>query len=528
MSQGYLALVLHAHLPFVRHPEYDDFMEEDWLYEAITETYIPLLNVFEGLLRDGVHFRITMSMSPTLLAMLTDALLQERYVQHLRRLIELAEKEVQRTRNDPDFQPLARMYLGHFRDCLATFEERWGRNLVRAFRAIQDTGSLEVITCGATHGFLPLMEHQPQAVRAQVQVAAADYERHFGRRPRGIWLPECGYFPDLESYLKDAGIRFFVVDAHGVLYATPRPKYATFAPLYCPNGVAAFGRDIESSKQVWSAQEGYPGDYAYREFYRDVGFDLDLDYIRPYIHAGDIRINTGVKYWAITGATPHKRPYRRDEALDTAARHAGNFLFNREQQIEHLRGIMGKAPIILSPYDAELFGHWWFEGPQFLDFLFRKLHYDQQTVEALTPFEYLERHARNQVARPSFSSWGYKGYSEYWLEGSNDWIYRHLEQAANGMVELASRHRDAGGVLERALNQAARELLLAQSSDWAFIMKTGTTVPYAVRRTKDHLGRFADLQGMIRRGAIDEGRLADFEARDNLFPRVDFRTYASA
>jgi 1,4-alpha-glucan branching enzyme len=374
MSLGYLSLVLHAHLPFVRHPEYDDFLEEDWLYEAITETYIPLLQVFEGLLHDGVHFRVTMSMSPTLLAMLDDGLLQQRYLRHLHQLLELADREVHRTRHDGDFQPLAQMYRAHFEDCRRTFEERWGRNLVRAFRAVQETGALEIITCGATHGFLPLMHHQPAAVRAQVQIAAADYERHFGRKPRGIWLPECGYYPGLEGFLKESGIRFFVVDAHGILYATPRPKYATFAPLYCRNGVAAFGRDLESSKQVWSANEGYPGDFAYREFYRDVGFDLELDYIRPYIHQGDIRINTGIKYYAITGPTPHKRPYRRDEALDTAARHAANFMFNREKQVEHLNRIMGKNPIIVSPYDAELFGHWWFEGPQFLDFLFRKMH----------------------------------------------------------------------------------------------------------------------------------------------------------
>jgi 1,4-alpha-glucan branching enzyme len=528
MSLGYLALVLHAHLPFVRHPEYDDFLEEDWLYEAITETYIPLLDVFEGLLRDGVRFRITMSMSPTLLAMLTDELLQQRYVHHLDRLIELAEKEVHRTREDADFQPLAKMYLEHFRSCRRTFVDRWGSNLVRAFRAVQDTGSLEIITCGATHGFLPLMQHKPEAVRGQIRIAAADYARHFGRPPRGIWLPECGYYPGVETALREVGIRFFFVDAHGILYATPRPKYATFAPLYCPNGVAAFGRDIESSKQVWSAQEGYPGDYDYREFYRDIGFDLDLEYIRPYIHAGDIRINTGIKYYSITGPTPHKRPYRRAAALDKAAFHAGNFMFNREKQVEHLYELMGQKPIVVSPYDAELFGHWWFEGPQFIDFLFRKIQYDQQVLEPLTPYEYLERHPRNQVATPSFSSWGYKGYSEYWLEGSNDWIYRHLEHAASSMVDLATAHAASNGVVERTLNQAARELLLAQSSDWAFIMKTGTTVPYAVRRTNDHLKRFAELEGMVRTGRVDEGRLAELETRDNLFPKIDFRAFSAA
>jgi 1,4-alpha-glucan branching enzyme len=334
MTRGHLALVLHAHLPFVRHPEYDEFLEEDWLYEAITETYIPLLHVFETLARDGVSFRASLSMSPTLLAMLTDDLLMSRYVQHLELLIELADKEVHRTRHEPPFHALAQMYAGHFRDCHRTFVDRARRNLVQSFSALLDAGFLEILTCGATHGFLPLMQHVPQAVRAQVRVAAADYVRHFGRRPRGIWLPECGYFPGVEEHLRAEGIRFFVVDAHGILYGSPRPRFGIFAPVYCPGGVAAFGRDLESSKQVWSAEEGYPGDPNYREFYRDIGHDLELDYIRPYIHGGDLRINTGIKYYAITGGTPHKQPYRRDVALDTAAQHAGNFLFNREKQVE--------------------------------------------------------------------------------------------------------------------------------------------------------------------------------------------------
>ncbi len=528
MSQGSFALVLHAHLPFVRHPEHEEFLEEDWFYEAISETYIPLLHVFEKLAQDGVHFRATMSMSPTLLAMLTDELLASRYVRHLELLIELAEKEILRTRHEPHFQDLARMYAAHFRDCHRTFVERAHRNLVGPFRALQDAGYLEIITCGATHGFLPLMQACPEAVRAQVRVAAADYARHFGRRPRGIWLPECGYYPGLEQHLDAEGIRFFIIDAHGILYGTPRPKYGIFAPVSCGNGVAAFGRDLESSKQVWSAEEGYPGDYNYREFYRDVGFDLDLDYIRPYIHSGDLRINTGIKYYAITGRTPHKQPYRRDVALDTAARHAGNFLFNREKQVEHLHGVMGQAPIIVSPYDAELFGHWWFEGPQFLDYLFRKMCYDQKTDEPVTPYEYLQRQPRLQEITPSFSSWGYKGYAEVWLEGSNDWIYRHLDQAAHTMVELARDFPEATGLRLRALNQAARELLLAQSSDWAFIMKTGTMVPYAVKRTTVHVQQLQRLAAMLRNGGIDEAALREMESRDNLLPEIDYRVYAGA
>ena len=181
--------------------------------------------------------------------------------------------------------------------------------------------------------------------------------------------------------------------------------------------------------------------------------------------------------------------------------------------------------MILSPYDAELFGHWWYEGPEWLDYLFRKLCCDQDTIRLITPSEYLRENPKNQVISPSFSSWGYKGYCEVWLEGSNDWIYRHLHKAADRMVELANAFPHAEGVLRRALNQAARELLLAQSSDWAFIMKTKTMVPYAVKRTKEHIGCFTRLFQQINNNAIDEGFLADIEWKDNIFPNIDYRVY---
>ena len=528
MALGYLSVVLHAHLPYVRHPEYEDFLEEDWLYEAITETYIPLLHVLEGFERDGVDYRLTMSLTPPLCEMLTDDLLQGRYVRHIERLVELAEKEIHRTRFQPEFQATARMYLRRFRACRDTYVERYRRNLVQAFRGFQETGRLEIVTCGATHGFLPLLSVNRWAVRAQIQAARDNYTRHFGRPPRGIWNGECGYYPGLDDLIAEAGIRFFIADAHGILYADRRPRYGVFAPLYCPSGVAAFGRDIESSKSVWSAKEGYPGDPWYREFYRDVGFDLAFDYIAPYIHESGIRVNTGIKYYRITKpGLADKEPYDERAALERAATHAGNFMFNRQAQLRYVAGLMDRPPLIVAPYDAELFGHWWYEGPNFLDYLFRKIGFDQDEIETITPWEYLERHPVNQTATPSYSSWGYKGYAEFWLDGSNDWIYRHLHHAADRMVELAGRHRDETDPWRvRALAQAGRELLLAQASDWAFIMKTNTVYAYAERRVREHLLRFNDLWEMLQRGQIDEGRLMEFERRDNLFPELNYRHWA--
>ncbi|RMG29377.1 MAG: DUF1957 domain-containing protein, partial [Methanobacteriota archaeon] len=361
---------------------YEFFMEEHWLFEAITETYIPLLQTFENLSNEGINFQITMSLSPTLISMLVDPLLQERYVKHLDKLIELAEKEIDRTKFDERFHPLALMYYKIFTKSREVFVDQYGGNLINGFKRFWDSGALELITVGATHGFLPLMyDYNSAAARAQIETAVKHHEKYLGRKPEGIWLPECGYTPGVEKLLKDAGLKYFFVDTHGILHAEPRPRYGVFAPIYTPNGVAVFGRDVDTSKQVWSAVEGYPGDYDYREFYRDIGFDLPMDYIKPYIHPDGIRMNTGIKYYRITGKTDQKEPYNPVAAREKAAMHAGHFMFNREKQVEHLYDVMGgRKPIVVAMYDAELFGHWWYEGPMFIEYLFKKLHYDQDTI----------------------------------------------------------------------------------------------------------------------------------------------------
>ena len=526
MKKGSLLLTLHAHLPFVRHPEHEFFLEERWLYEAITETYIPLIEMYDALLAEGIRFRMTMSVTPPLATMLTDPLLQERYVRHIHKLIELAEREVERTRHDGPFHGLAQMYRDRFYKCRDVFEKQYGRDLTKAFKKFQDAGCLEIITCGATHGFLPLMETVPASVRAQIEIACNHYEKTFGQRPRGIWLPECGYSPGYDKILAENGLSYFFVDSHGVLHAEPRPKYGVFAPVRTPHGVHAFGRDLESSKQVWSAVEGYPGDYKYREYYRDIGFDLDYEYIKPYIHPDGFRLNTGIKYYRITGTGPHKEPYQPQRALEKAAEHAENFLFNREKQCEYLFAKLGRPPVIVAPYDAELFGHWWFEGPAFLNYLIRKTVFDSPSVELITAPEYLQQVTPIQPSEPSYSSWGYKGYAEVWLESSNDWIYRHLHQASHKMTELARRFPQPNELERRALNQAARELLLAESSDWAFIMKTGTMVTYAVWQTREHLLRFLRLYDQLMNERIDFQALLELEGKDNIFPDINFRIYA--
>ncbi len=526
MIKGYWMPVLHAHLPFVKHPEYDYFLEEHWLFEAVSESYIPLLMKMKKMADEDIDFRLTVSISPPLLEMLSDEYLMQQYLKYLDRLMELSEKEMHRLKNDRDFRHLSGFYYERFSMVRSFFMEFLSGDVLNGYRYFRDAGKLEIITSCATHGFLPLLSVNPRSVEVQIAVAVDCYARHFGRPPEGMWLPECAYYNGLDSVLKKYGLKFFFLDSHALMKGEPSPRYAVYAPVYTINGVAAFGRDPLSSKQVWSADEGYPGDFDYRDFYRDAGFDHDFEYIRPYISPDGTRVFTGIKYYRITGDTDRKEPYRPDAALRKSMEHAVHFHSERKKHIEALSALMDRPPVIVSPYDAELFGHWWFEGPDFLYHTFREIG-RHGLIRSITPTEYLALYPRNQVISPSPASWGDRGYYDAWLNTENDWIYRHLHHMAATMEELAGKYyNETGSLNNRLLNQMARELLLAQSSDWAFLMTTKTAPEYSAKRTKEHISNFNKLVDDLLSDNADTGFLEGLEYRDSIFDDLDFRVYA--
>ena len=520
LVRGYFLLVLHTHLPFIRHPEYPDFLEEDWFYEAMNECYLPLLIRFRRLKEKGMRFRITMSLTPPLCNMLQDPMLMERYQKKLEGLIELTDRERHRMKDDFRFRDAARMYHSRLREIHAFFLST-RRNIIEAFKDLKE--HIEVITCGATHGFFPLMLGEDE-IKWQVRVAAEDYRRRFGRSPRGIWLPECGYDPRCEKYLSQEKIKFFFLDTHGILYGEPQPRYLVYAPVYTPEGLAAFARDPESSMQVWSGDVGYPGDFRYREFYRDVGYDAPYEYIKDFLHTDRLRRYLGLKYYRITGkvALDKKEPYVPQWAQEAASEHARNFHFCREKQLEYLSRQLDRPACVVAPFDTELFGHWWFEGPDFISYFIEEVNRHKR-MEMITPVEYLEMFPDNQIQKPNISTWGDRGYNEVWINGTNDWVYRHLHFAAEKYRELAARFPDASGLKLRAMNQYLRELLLAQSSDWAFIITCNTAVSYAEKRTRDHVWNCLELYRQIRDERLSEPFVRDLEWKHNIFPWLDYR-----
>lgn len=514
-----VCLALHAHLPYVKTDDSRETLEERWYYEAAADVYLPLLDVLNRLERDGVPFKLAMSVTPPLLAMLEDEELDAGVRRFLERRLELARLETVRLRADRAAAATAREYVRRYERLLKLFGELdGGRGWLARLRELAEQGYVELLASAATHAFLPLVR-TAAARRAQIAAGAAEHARAFGRPPRGFWLPECGYAPDLDAPLLEE-------TAEGAYTIVQFPHGPQRGAFRTPGGLTLLARHAPASGVVWDAASGYPGHADYRDYYEDIGFSLghdraaELDYIRPYLLPDGTRVSTGMKYARVTdrrGGPDGKQPYARGKALAAARRHAADWL-RRLSQLDE-----SPAPVVCA-FDAELFGHWWFEGPDFLEALFRcaARRDGRRPVVLATPSEALSA-ARPEKLPPEaagFSSWGRGGYADVWLQRKTDWMYPLLHAAEERMTAAADTAaawaRAAGGGaagarIERVLAEAARELMLAQSSDWAFYLDAGTMPAYAVRRFQGHLDRMGRLLGSLEQGRVDGGGMGDLE-----------------
>ena len=523
---GTNSVVLHGHLPWVHHPQYEEFLEEDWYLEALAETYLPLLITLDDLAADRVPVRLAVGVTPTLLEMLRSPALQQKADRYLLRRIELAEKEVGRQAGKEPYGRAAIHYLKRFGQLWDTWT-RAGRDLVAEFRRHQEEGRLEILASCATHAVLPLV-HTEEGRRAQIAIGVALYEEVFGRAPAGFWLPECAYAPGIDTLLAEAKIQWVVLEAHGVTGASPASRFGVHRPIRLPSGVAAFGRDPTSSRQVWATEVGYPGDPEYRELYRDLGFDGAYADIRPYLHQDGVRRNLGIKYHRVTGkvSLDAKEPWDPDGARGRTKVHAGNFLWHRGEQASHFGRDLREPVSILSPYDLELFGHWWYEGPWFIENLFRQMQERTQRppVRLVTPSEVLREAGPIPEAQAPLSTWGEDGYLKVWLNEENAFVLRHQHEIERRMIERVRDWPDPDPDRQRILDQMLRELLLLQSSDWAFILTRQTQVHYAKKRVTDHVARFLELEAALADPtSLDEEWWVVAGAEDALFPGLDHR-----
>ena len=512
MTKGNLAIVLHAHLPYVRSEE-PGSLEEDWFFQALVECYLPLLETLEtaSTAKDQTP-KITIGLSPTLLSLLEDEVLKNRFKEWVAIRLELLNK----------LETGCRAAAIHLKDHLKRQLKSWEickGDLIGRFKKLQKLEVIDILTCAATHGYLPLLRENPEVVRAQLKTAVREHQRLFMDNPMGIWLPECAYYEGLDELMAESSLRYAVLDGHGLLNADPRPRYGLYAPICTKKGVAFFGRDSESTLPVWSARDGYPGNPNYREFHRDLGWDLSIESLKKIGIQGKRPL--GIKLFKITSkntSLENKQEYDPQAAKESVEKDAESYLQERKKQLVKLENSMQIEPLLIAPFDAELFGHWWFEGPKFLSHLFIKSK--KEGIKLITLKDAIQLTSQIQLCNPSPSSWGQGGFHNYWLNQSNAWIVLEWSKAGREMVKICS----GGSIKEsniKILKQAGRELLLSQSSDWSFILKAGTTTGLARERVNLHLKRFWMLINAFKGNEIiTEKTIEGIEKEDCIFPLV--------
>jgi len=562
---GKFALVLHAHLPYVlAHGRWPH--GSDMLCECAAESYMPLLDTLRRLIADGISPKVTVGLTPVLTEQMADNDFKQEFQRYLQARMDMAKKDEAKfiSNKQEHFANLARMWQERYGKLLDSFRNTYYCDLIGSFRKLQEEGHIEIITSAATHCYAPLISTDI-SLQAQLKQAVASYERHFGCKPRGFWLPECGYRPryewkspladagpqtpalrkGVEEFLSEAGLNYFIIDtallsggeAIGVYLERfdalqnlwqqfqdqyqPRPEIADRSP-YRPylvssapeknRPVAAFVRDAASGIQVWSGEHGYPGDAWYLDFHKK----LEVD---------------GLRYWRITSqklGMDDKLPYEPARAYERPPENAGHFKdLVKRILTDHYRE-HGEVGVICAPYDAELFGHWWFEGPDWLYYVLRWINEDPE-LATTTCSEYLQEYKPKVVVSLPEGSWGQGGFHWIWLNEWTEWIWKDVYQAEETMIQLAGEFAGKGDQnLQNILCQAARELLLLEASDWQFLISTWSARDYAEIRAAKHFESFRRLANMARqygRGeAVDQEDwtfLGDCEARDALFPDVD-------
>lgn len=514
---GDFCLVLHGHLPWVLHHGWWPHGEY-WLHEAAAETYLPLLTLIKECQEEGIRSPITLGLMPVLLEQLRHPSFKTGFRRWLAERQQRAEQDRLEwlSRGEMHFAGLAERWKAHF-EALDKQFTAINEDVAGAFAAYAKAGRIELLTSNATHGFMPLILHE-RCARAQVRAGVHTSGRVLGFRPKGAWLPECAYRPGgpwtppvvhgderwkegVEVPFSQEGIRFFCVDAHliqgarsegiigkhgfekvsweQVTWDTTRGWRSVLEPHGVssdggPARLVALGRHPEVSEQVWSGVVGYPGDGRYLEFHKKHG-------------------NDGLRYWRVTGPRVDlggKEPWFPDNIHAAQFSQAQHFVAVVSALLERWQKQSGRRGVVVAPFDAELFGHWWFEGPGFLKELFRAMA-ASPSVHPCTVSERLERVPVDKIATLPEGSWGAKGNFSVWMNDELKWMWEAAYRAEDRFVGLLHSlpWRQQEPIYE-TLALAARELLLLQASDWPFVIHTRGAVDYGYRRFCEHLALF--------------------------------------
>ncbi|MHA1269553.1 MAG: glycoside hydrolase family 57 protein [Candidatus Helarchaeota archaeon] len=559
---GSFTFVLHTHLPYVlNHGIWPHGM--DWLNEASAECYIPILNILNKLKEEGYKPHLTIGITPILTEQLRSGVFKKNFIDYLNNKIDSAQKDYQlfKSWNNEHRANLAIMWKDYYTKILDDFNNKYNQDLIGAFKKLQDINLIEIITCAATHGYLPLIGTD-ESIQGQIKTGIKNYKKNFGKDPLGIWLPECAYRPaykwvrptlennkpifrkGIEEILSENNLYYFIIDTHLLkggeaigVYATRfdalKKLWEIFKKQYTPDPidvhkspyeiyllhpkenmdpVTVFTRDPRTSIQLWSAEHGYPGDGWYLEFHKK-------------------HYPGGLRYWRVTSAKSSlgdKFEYYPDKVENRIKENAGHYkLLIHELLEQHHKKNKNKQSIVVAPYDSELFGHWWWEGPKFLYYVLKWVEEDPE-IKLTTCGTFMQKYPASIVIKIPEGSWGEGQGHWIWLNEWTKWTWEKIYECEDEMINIVKKyHNSQDDNIKKILKQIGRELLLLESSDWQFLISTWSARDYAENRVAEHYSRFKRLSNMLKKYSsgekVDEGDwnyLGILEREDNIFEEI--------
>lgn len=514
-KKGSYIFLLHFHLPFVWGHERWPFGEE-WLFEAVLGSYLPLSRSLKRLSDKGVAPNIALSFTPVLLEQLIKPEFKNSFCDYLKERIRLYKTDEENA-SENNIKELSRFYQERINGLQEYYLKDLKGEILRDFQLLAQNGQIELMTSSATHAFLPLLS-QEDSVRMQIKIAKKVFTRIFGFEPAGFWLPECGFrgkkqlgnklSPSLDKILEDYGFKFTFLETHalGGEYFDGKNSLPTGENFYSPeeclqaykfldSKVYFFLRHPRFSYQVWSGDWGYPGDFYYREFHKR-------------------KATSGAQYWRVTDAKGDlgtKEFYQPEVAKERVFSHVDHFAAIIDKALALYNSQTGKEGVIVTPFDAELFGHWWYEGVDWLENLLEKLSVSEK-IKVKTPSDYLRENHFWKLGNPIYSSWGYGGGDEVWKNEETNWMWKKIYEAEDNFFH---GYQDK----DRINFQLKRELLLLQASDWEFLITTKQAYDYAVRRFSAHDRNFNLLLKLGDKilTSQEELILKEIEEKDKIF-----------
>ncbi|NLK47055.1 MAG: DUF1957 domain-containing protein [Treponema sp.] len=523
MSKKSLVIAISAHQPYIWHKE-DDFLPQNgMLYSAISETYLPLLNMFSNLEADGIPFKLMMCFSPSLCALLSDSAVQGAYIEWLDKVIELGEAEIIRYAPDDMRRALAEEQLRQAKRDKYDFSETYQQDLLSKFSYYAKKGNIELMATAATNCYLPMYVDLPQAVQAQIEVGLMSHRHYFDTAPEGFWLPYMAYTPGLESIIRPYGFFYTILDAHGFLFGSPVPMKGIFSPARCFNSLAVFARDNAVAAGFEDNPELYYLKGEYRNQNRDIGFENPLEQLEGFLNKENARLSTGYKYWS----NETDVIYNTAKALASASADADTFLDMKARKLAQVSEQLDNTDVSsVCCFEASFFGQKWYEGIAWLESVFRKAA-ERDDIELTQCSELLENKFSLQKITPFNSAASGTGYAEDLIDHSNDWMIRYVRKAVERMIDLTARFPSDSGLKERSLNLAAKEVLLAQSGDWPEMVKKQDFDLYASNRFRENVGAFTTVYDSLGSNSISTEWLTNMEREHKIFPWINYRAFSA-